>query len=251
MKIIFVPDIHGDIKFIERINSDYSTWDKIFVGDLVDSLVFTRTEQLKCVESVLSMIEKGDTQCIFGNHELSYLVGEHMRASGYAGTLDTLLMPLKSKIRKLFKNYIYFYQEKILITHAGLTKYIYNNFDFGLGDINRILEEWSQSPIDQTPLGWIGKIRGGTNTVGGPFWCDWNNEFEPIDGLTQVFGHTAYLDYHKDLKCGIRIQETFTGVLEKKINTGVNYNIDCLQHNKVEILELTNGVFTIKNYDIN
>ena len=249
MKIVFVPDIHGDIKFIERIESDYSTWNKIFVGDLVDSFEFTRTEQFECVKKVISMIEKGDTQCIFGNHELSYLYPT-MRASGYAGTMNTLLSPLKSKIKKLFKNYVYFYPERILITHAGLTKYIYNQFDFSLENINGTFEEWSKSPIKETPLGWIGKIRGGTNTIGGPFWCDWNNEFQPTEGLNQVFGHSAYVDTHKDLESGIRKQEIFTEVLrQKKVCNGINYNIECLLHEKIEILELTNKIFSIKNYD--
>lgn len=27
--------------------------------------------------------------------------------------------------------------------------------------------------------------------LGGLFWCDFRQEFEPVPGLTQVFGHTA------------------------------------------------------------
>jgi len=57
------------------------------------------------------------------------------------------------------------------------------------------------------------------NTVGGIFWCDFNAEFEPIEGLNQIFGHTAGKN--------IRVRHT---------ETSKNFCIDCLDH-KHQFLE--------------
>ena len=53
--------------------------------------------------------------------------------------------------------------------------------------------------------------------AGGLYWNDFNSEFEPIEGVKQVFGHTHY---------------RYNGALK---TNGDNYNIDCLP--QFDILE--------------
>jgi hypothetical protein len=57
------------------------------------------------------------------------------------------------------------------------------------GEINKgMLDELI---ADKTLSHAIGHCRGGIHSCGGILWCDFNKEFEPVDGLRQVFGHTA------------------------------------------------------------
>ena len=46
----------------------------------------------------------------------------------------------------------------------------------------------------------MGFSRGGSNVVGGPLWCDYN-EFVDIPGINQIFGHTPnYTVRHRKTK---------------------------------------------------
>ncbi len=226
MKYLYIGDIHGDYNFVKYLYDNFKNYKKIFVGDIVDSLIFTRAEQIKSLELVLQMIEEGNTECLFGNHEMSYLYPNNFKCSGFSNTMLSRINPLKSKIFRLFKYFIYDKENKILISHAGLTKQLWDQFNLSFNNLEETLNEWLNhnyrisywsKDYEYSPYHWIGNCRGGPNNVGGLLWCDWNNEFQPIENLTQIFGHTAYLDNYKDSFYGIRIRNN------------INYNIDCLQ----------------------
>jgi hypothetical protein len=51
-----------------------------------------------------------------------------------------------------------------------------------------MMEEWKRSPY--SPFYQVGHARGGFYPCGGPLWCDFFAEFEPLDEVIQVFGHT-------------------------------------------------------------
>ena len=38
---VFIGDIHGDLAFVEFIDKKYAGWDKVFVGDYLDSFYET------------------------------------------------------------------------------------------------------------------------------------------------------------------------------------------------------------------
>lgn len=215
-KMVFVGDIHGKIEVIDFVEKKFPNHQKIFVGDLVDAFDRTRKQQLACVQKVLSMVDKGDTRVILGNHELSYLTKE-MKCSGYAGVMDALLLPLKSEMWKKYERYIWMPEHKLLVTHAGLSNYFWREYGLTFENLGEKLEEWKRQQWRISPYGWVGIARGGVERIGGPFWCDFNEEFNPIPDLRQVFGHTGWIDESKDSKLGIR---------EKGWD---NYCIDCLQ----------------------
>lgn len=229
MKTLFVGDIHGKIEIMEFVEKTFPDHLKVFVGDLVDAFDRTRKQQLDCVEKALAMIQRGDTKVLLGNHELSYLI-PHMRCSGYAGTMDGMMLPFKKDIWKHFDYYLWYPENKLLVTHAGLGLYIWNEKHLTLDTLGIILAQWKLDGFYTGVNGWIGKARGGVDRIGGIFWCDYFKEFAPIPGLTQVFGHT---NIPKQLPPGIVID-------------GTNYNIDCLVR-KVEFLEYDDGKFQVIN----
>lgn len=211
--MLIVGDIHGDLNLLQRIYQEFPSEKKIIVGDLVDSFVHSIAQQHLCVQFVLQQVDKGDTVCLLGNHEYSYLEPEKLRCSGYSGVLAALLMPHLRDIRSKFKHFVYDKDTKILYTHAGLTLKFWNKFELSFDNLEIKLQDMVEDDPAYGEFFWIGGSRYGMRPFGGPLWCDWNQEFQPVPGLRQVFGHTP-----------IRKIET------KGEGDSLSYNIDCLQY---------------------
>ena len=187
-KYVFVGDIHGKVKEVER--ALVMEGKKIFVGDFMDSFDRPASDHAKCLTLVLDAIEAGEAEAIYGNHELSYLKPAQHMCSGYTSKNRHTIFTHKSRIDNLFKSHILLAPD-FLVTHAGLTKQLWDSYNLSLETLQQTLTEWwtnLSSPVHQ-----IGYNRGGppNNKCGGTFWCDWNTEFQPVPGLKQVFGHTA------------------------------------------------------------
>lgn len=206
MKTLIVGDLHGKIEVVERALAQEHP--VIFVGDILDSFERPITDHLKCLELIFSAIDSGKAQCLYGNHELSYLYYP-MRCSGYhAGMMYHIQHGLREEMEKRFK-YFLFYKPNILITHAGLDRSLWIKHGLSLENLKDVLNVWCRDISN--PAWQIGRVRGGTNEVGGIFWCDFNMEFEEIPELVQIFGHTigknlrqkgnSYcIDYHDYIK---------------------------------------------------
>ena len=218
----FAVDLHGDQELLERIIRQFMLDTRlVLVGDYVDSYNNTIREQAKTFESVHEEALRGNLDALLGNHELSYLFKD-MRCTGYDPILAEVCTPLNALQKSCpdihpFKNYIYLPDSHLLITHAGLTARLLGNSMIDFASIPTEL------------IYGIGKVRGGLDKFGGIFWCDFRNEFMPINGLKQVFGHTP---------------------LKKIENIGDNYNIDCLEHGKKEVLQFNTETNKFKKVDI-
>lgn len=203
MKYIIAGDVHGKWERVEEALAKEGK--KIFVGDFQDSFDRSIADHAKCYDLVLEAIDKGEARAIFGNHELSYMMGHH-RCSGYTSARKDMFVSYEKRISDKFEPYLLLAPD-FLVSHAGLTEHIWEMENLTLDSLSKKLDEWW--PDTHSPMHQIGRYRGGWATVGGLFWCDFNAEFEPITGLNQVFGHTAGK--------GIR-------------KRGNAYCIDCLDH---------------------
>ena len=185
MKYIFIGDIHGKIADVEVALAKPGK--KIFVGDFIDSFNHPVEDHEKCYDLVFQAIDKGEAEAIYGNHELSYLMPTQHRCSGYSEERQMLMTHYGPRIREKFKPYILL-KPDLLVSHAGLTETLWRSFGLTFDNLSETLAEWW--PDLRSPMHFIGRYRGGRNNVGGMFWCDYNVEFRPIEGLTQIFGHT-------------------------------------------------------------
>ena len=205
MKYVFIGDIHGKVEIVEKALMREGR--KVFVGDFMDSYDRTADDHKKCLELVFSAIKKDPENHYFilGNHELSYMF-PHMRCSGHTKWGAVIFDEFREEFKKLTLPYL-FIDPTFLISHAGMSAYWFNQIC--KGDLSH-LHEALENAVDDRADTWlyaIGQARGGREIQGGIFWCDFKHEFEPIKGLTQVFGHTR----------GLKIR-----------NTGDNWCIDCL-----------------------
>lgn len=186
MKYVFVGDIHGKVDAVEEALSREGH--KVFVGDFIDSFDHNVEDHKKCYDLVFEAIDKGEATALYGNHELSYYISSQ-RCSGWHPERNSLMQSYKGDIYRRFKNYLIL-EGSILVTHAGLTKQLWDEHKLTLENLDKTLKIWKNNY--NSPMYWIGAARGGPiyNTYGGTFWCDFRHEFQPVDELMQVFGHT-------------------------------------------------------------
>jgi predicted phosphodiesterase len=204
---IIVGDLHGNIELYHKIKKKFSGEDIILLGDLLDSYIYPIEQQAELVHLVLSDIKSGKVVCLFGNHELSYLMPNKMRCSGYNPDTDRLITHLKGDMLENFRPFLIEY--KFLLTHAGLSKKFFdcmpcNHENPDLVEICKLLHQSWKNKHDILNIGYS---RGGRSPYAGIFWCDWNADFKPIHGIKQICGHTPAPEIRR---------------------IGDNYCIDCL-----------------------
>ena len=211
MKYLIIGDLHGKSSIVNDVLSDkFDDYTKIFVGDYVDSFDASIESQIDIVIKLLDAVEdRDDVIALLGNHELSYIL-DGMMCSGFNTVTKAHLIHLQERMFELFKTH-YYISEDILVTHAGAN-----------GELFESKEELKECLIANDPCLYdIGWSRGGRAKFGGVFWCDYWAEFEPIEGLTQIVGHSAR-----------RPEGKYEGIVfEKRC-----YNIDCLDRVN-EVLE--------------
>jgi len=226
-KTVFVGDIHGDIDFVEFIDKEYLGWNKVFVGDYLDSFHWAPKHCVEAVKHILQMCERGDTRALLGNHELSYLF-EGNRCSGWNQVTEMLVLPIRSQMFKHLEYYLWYPEHKILVTHGGITQRLWKDEELSTENVMAKLEEWKRQDIRDSKFGWVGHARFGSRPYGGPFWCDYDTEFQPVHGITQIFGHSP----------GRKIRQR-----------GTNFNINQIELIPVrETLEFENDTFKIAKF---
>lgn len=208
MKTLVIGDLHG-VHWVAQAALDTGL-PVIFIGDYLDSFDKSRDDQLKTLDIVLTAArDREDVVALMGNHEMSYLSDRH-QCSGFTNDFYTRLMSdfepgvtyLQAMSRYLEP---WAFDEGFLISHAGVSQRFLNENECTLEDALANPRLWDK----------IGSTRGlgAPPHCGGIFWCDWNHEFEPIDDVPQIVGHT---------------RAKMAGQIQQK---GNSYNIDCVAHN--------------------
>lgn len=205
--LLVVGDIHGDIFVLNQIIKMFPSHHLIFLGDFLDSFVFSPEQQIECLTVILKGIEEGKMTSIYGNHEMSYISPE-FRCSGFNSKTNHMFKHLRSQVVEHFKSHLWYPQWNLLITHAGMTQPLWDHYHLTPDTVNATLHDWFKRP--NTPFHWVGNRRGGFNKIGGPLWCDYYDEFHAIKEIRQIFGHS--------------IVDHVTSDAKKR-----NWNIDCLQ----------------------
>jgi len=210
---LVVGDLHGKVEIAEEVLGDKGTNKIIFIGDYLDSFDRSVADQIKLLDLVLDACEANPetVQALLGNHELSYMD----RTQGASGWRRTTQSSVNERLARMQKVLVPAVQHDTgwLLTHAGVSKQWASRF--------KEPPEAAVQNCTENEFFLVGRSRGGVATCGGPLWCDYYDEFLPIPGLRQIFGHTART-------------ESVPGI---RTDDGENYCIDCLDRTK-EILRI-------------
>jgi hypothetical protein len=212
MRYTFVGDLHGKSDVVRHALDKEGKI--VFVGDYVDSFDKGVEYYREVLDLVLGAVESGKAEALYGNHELSYLKPIH-RCSGYSHATHGLIAEYKERMWKNLKPFLEL-PGNYLVTHAGMHPIVHADFVAS----GKSMKDWAEDATSAAH--WIGRSRGGPNTVGGIFWCDFNREFEPVESINQIFGHTAG-------------GET---IRTRHAPNSMNFCIDCLDKNPISFLEL-------------
>ena len=211
MNNLYIGDLHGRKDLLDLVLEKFlDTHNLYFVGDYLDSFNETIEDQVECVMRVMHLVEERPEQvvAIMGNHDYYYAHGD-LIGSGFNRVTDAALLPHRTMMRKTLSFYDYDSENKILVSHAGLTKLIWDRYKMTLDTLEANLDALLVDKF--SPLYWIGRARYGMKPTGGILWNDWFEEFKPIPELIQIVGHSGYKP----------------GGVHKK---GNSYNVDCLSH---------------------
>lgn len=219
-EIIVIGDVHGERRWKDIVEK-HSGGRFVFLGDYCDPYDKALPDN-DVVENLKQIIEfkkehPHSVTLLLGNHDVQYIYDR-------APACSRFMVNSMDKINAIFKENVALFKQVyssggLLFTHAGVTEEWFQTAFPGC-DGNDVVEMINKCR-DRKALFACGIARWGDELYGGIFWAD-RREFEnPLNGWTQVVGHSRVHD-----------------VLFKRTNekTAIFF-CDCLQHGKYMIIE--------------
>jgi hypothetical protein len=199
MKILAISDIHNQWKLCDKIiNKLKNNYDEIYIlGDFFDSF----HDNLKVAEETSIWLKNilcdSKIKCFLGNHDIHYRFfrNTYIRGTGYSRNKADVI----NKIMRYddWDKLLFFHKcDNFVYSHAGISKNLLNSFSNSIDEqLKYLLKKCNGNFNDELKIGdpsfifGPGKSRGGSLEKGGITWQDWL-EFEPIENLNQIVGHT-------------------------------------------------------------
>ncbi len=195
---LIIPDVHLKMDTIQRILNKESYDAVYFLGDFFDDWNDNPTKNAQMAQKLNEWMNRDDCHFIYGNHDVHYLFNdESLICSGF-DELKKIAIRNFINIKTVEKRFRFHHQvDGWLLTHAGCDiRNIPKDVNLDIHSIGDYLVKQTDVCKNQLAMGrkhWFfqaGYARGGSYPVGGVIWCDWFDEFQPIQGVKQIVGHT-------------------------------------------------------------
>ena len=195
MNSLIISDIHDKFEIAEKIIQKENPNQVIFLGDYFDSIRGTAQDAVNTAKWLVKSLKIKNRIHMVGNHDLSYMTDNpKLKCSGYSQAKYDLIN-YESVPWTNLKLY-HWLDDRWLCTHAGLSDSFVKQYrSKNSNSIQQVLDisKKDLEHIDDFGYGHaffqVGTFRGGSSMVGGPLWCDYD-EFVPVPGINQIFGHT-------------------------------------------------------------
>jgi hypothetical protein len=197
-KVLILSDVHTNIHSAERIITKEGADLNIFLGDYFDSFGDSPRDNGQAAMWVKQRLYKDNYIFLLGNHDVSYLTPSEFttKCSGYSTGKQMAIDVHIGKSDTIGFKWFHWLNDDILLTHAGISNRWLQAFKVSTLDFKGWLTEQaknaSKAILEGNPHWFlsVGKSRGGLQPIGGPLWCDWETDFIPIPGYSQILGHT-------------------------------------------------------------
>ena len=244
-RVLMVGDIHQDLTKLKKIINHESPDITVTTGDWFDSFEYDSDENVRHA-AVFLLVNRNNpalVSCI-GNHDVHYLWADPtLRCSGYEERKDTVITETLGGNFDQVRNSLHWYLwvDDWLVSHAGINAALLPpRIELTKPGITAWLDQavlQNNLALNNGGSGWFtqaGRSRGGRFKHGGLVWQDFDLDFEPIDGLKQIVGHTP----HKKILAPVKFGGT--NILDSD-----NLDIDCHLN---QYLIIHNQQLEIKNY---
>ena len=243
--VLVFSDPHQDIDYTEYILRKENYDVAVCLGDWFDSFSRDSEADLEATCKFLKKwIFKPNFFTCIGNHDIQYLYDNPTTiCSGYAKSKDDFIVnnfgAFLPAIRDKFLWYVWI--DEFFCSHAGLAAHFFPpNLSLEKEALSKWLDEQIGFAIPSLIAGqrhWLygaGAGRGGRQPFGGITWLDFDTEFEPIDGLKQLVGHSSHPKIVNHVEDG-----------NLDLVTCDNLDIDCHLN---QYLLIRNGKLQIKDF---
>ena len=178
--MVVVPDTHGLSP--EELGVVHTSF--IHLGDFWDSFDIPFERQVESFFAWMSLLEKTDSVCLWGNHDYHYFdLDPKYRCTGFQQENMFKIRNYLQTYQKLFRFAVE--KEGVLLTHAGVTKQLWDQLQ--QPELSVLVEILNEAPKE---VFYISKKNGGKDPYSGSLWlrpC----EYEEIP-FKQVVGHTFH-----------------------------------------------------------
>ena len=195
IRTLILSDIHNKWEKAEQIIKAEAPDKIVFLGDYFDDFGDDYRIATETADWLGASLEQKNRTHIMGNHDTNYAFSQRSyKCSGYESGKDYAINAVlnESDWRKLP---LYTWVGSWLCSHAGVHRYFYAKYGDGkdfkpwLADTCAEALQHAFEAKPALPILRAGRSRGGIELHGGIDWCD-ADEFEPIRGVNQIFGHT-------------------------------------------------------------
>lgn len=243
--ILLISDVHQDIEKVRYLLKKENYDIVVSLGDWFDS---RHKNSEKDTEDTCKFIKewifKPNFFTCMGNHDIQYFYGNPATiCTGYNSKRDLAITKMFGSampaIREKFLWYLWV--DDFFCSHAGLNPVFLNPFqEITKSAITKWLDDQikiAEPSLINNGIHWlfgVGKGRGGRQRAGGLTWNCFESEFQPIDGLKQLVGHTNHSTIVTNVENG-----------NLDLTEAQNLDIDCHLNEYVMIF---NGKLTIKKF---
>lgn len=188
-RTIIVPDVHENIPQLDKLLAHAGRADlTVFLGDWFDRFNRSSETTRATIGWLLGNIARPDFTFLWGNHDLPYAFPNRheLMCSGHAYATGVLL----DTHPQIWEPFLLLTQcGNILISHAGIHASVFRHPSDAVKEGERAMARLRNRHHVEPAIA-AGRSRGGNQRVGGCTWLDWESEFEPIEGVRQIVGHS-------------------------------------------------------------
>lgn len=171
----------------------------ILLGDYFDGFGASRNFREETASFIRDNLDNAKYVFLLGEQDLQYLWPNSLTECDNfkQGVFTSVDEKLKDDVVKKFKWYFWL-NEKILLTHAGLSNWWLNTLEVPTDKIHSWLRAEEKECWDRllhNRLHWFfapGFAANGKIPTGGPIWCG-KSEYIPIPTINQIYGHVHTL----------------------------------------------------------
>ena len=207
-----VGDVHMKSTKLDRIIDKWFTRVDHFImlGDWQDDFPQCQQDTAEDTADFLRscLLDPQMFTCLWGNHDTSYFDPSRHRCAGWEPSRQAAMadIPWDRFHLGAYITSVKPGHDHYLFTHAGLTQRWFRDPTYlpitpNLVEVIALLEQ-AEADLKarvHNPFLEAGRSRSGRQAHGGVLWADWS-EMDPIQGISQIVGHTPQSDRRTKIK---------------------------------------------------